>query len=158
VFQDLNAKLNSRYKAMKTTEVGVWFFFSSPRLSTLNDCLFALQTPIEYSSSHTIDRVFNVPNEKSAKLRISVDPRTEEVIADSQMMKVKLDDLQLSMNPHLFDLRISANSERPVSMSSIASQQCVCERRKQRSSYKFGVFRIDITSVTTRNPKVPAFS
>ncbi|KAG0262671.1 mRNA-capping enzyme subunit beta [Mortierella polycephala] len=98
-----------------------------------------------YTHTREVDQFFNSRN---GKVRVTRDQGTNEIIKDGIVRKERIADLDVFSPKNPFDFRVSVNIEVPVDPPEGTLQY---ERRKDRVSYRYGNFKIDLTQVKTPN-------
>ncbi|KAF9985624.1 mRNA-capping enzyme subunit beta [Modicella reniformis] len=100
---------------------------------------------ISYHHTREIDQFFL---SQGGRARVTKDQKTNEVIPNGIVKKERIADLDVYSPRNAFDYRISVNIEVPVPHPQGELQH---ERHKDRMSYRYNNFKIDLTQV--KSPK-----
>ncbi|KAJ1978896.1 mRNA-capping enzyme subunit beta [Dimargaris verticillata] len=107
-------------------------------------------TPVNYVHTKEIDRFYpgeSGPDGKpGGKIRVTYDRKTDKVVNNGIVQKVRLANLDIFSPQTPFDFRISVSTETPVAHP---TTQCFLERNKDRLSYAYGLWNFDLTYVKT---------
>jgi hypothetical protein len=127
-FDNLNRALNDRFKALYENSD-----YNGPK--------------IHFSKVKEIDRFYKYKYGKES-VRVSLDPITLE--KKRAIVKNKLQHLDFLCPQNIYDYRISISEERQVPIPNEDEYIPLRERHKDRLSYKFDIWQIDITVVRER--------
>ncbi|KAL0478415.1 mRNA-capping enzyme subunit beta [Acrasis kona] len=127
-FEAVNGALNKRY-------------------GTLHQLKEYLGPKIIYSKIKEIDRFYKSQNSNEST-RVSIDPTTMQ--PKRAIIKNKLQHLDFLCPHNLWDFRITLSEEKEVPLPDLDSMYPTHERHKDRLTYKFDIWQIDITVVNER--------
>ncbi|KAI9296080.1 mRNA triphosphatase CET1 [Neoconidiobolus thromboides FSU 785] len=103
-------------------------------------------TVINYEHLYEKDVFYNEKN--GNKVRVTINTKTNEIVENGIITKVKLDQLDIFSPQTRMDFRVSINEEKKVSKPTTSPEH---EREKDRLSYRHELFRIDLTQVKSQN-------
>ncbi|KAL0482390.1 hypothetical protein AKO1_013015 [Acrasis kona] len=130
-FQHLNSILNKRYKDLQDAKANK--DYKGPTM--------------EYHRVLEVDRFYKDKN-SSDWIRVSIDPDTE--MKKRAIRKTRLQNLDYFCPHRCWDFRITVSEELELPLPS-DKEVPICERRKDKLSYTFDMWRIDITVVKKSN-------
>ncbi|KAI8818859.1 CYTH-like domain-containing protein [Chytriomyces cf. hyalinus JEL632] len=119
----------------------------------LNKAVADLKGAVKYTHRYEVDTFYPPSRGEADRVRVSVDKKTDEVIATIQ--KKRIADLNVYNPSSKLDYRISLNMEVPAEMP-YSDQDAIYSRDKDRMSYVYQAVQIDLTQVTDsiKNEKV----
>jgi len=103
---------------------------------------------ISYQHTRETDRFYNV---NGAKIRVTTDQKTGDVLDGRIVEKKRIADLNIYSPNTLLDYRITINVEKP---NELPSSLPTFERNKDRMSYTHEIFKFDLTQVKV--PQTPS--
>jgi len=107
---------------------------------------------ITYKRTKEIDRFYSI---EDSKQRIRETICSETGIVKATIIKEKMGSIEIHMPKTAFDFRISASLEKPVPQVE-KGRHPDCIRKKDRISYEFECFSIDVTTISTWDGPTPA--
>jgi len=135
VFQRLNLLLNGWYSNCNTPPSG--------RLQQLQQSAFPA---MQYKRAKTVDKIYQRDGDKGSAVRVTIDMKDPNRIAEV-IEKKKKSSINICYPKSKWDIRISASIENVVPKPQgqiVSSLRC-----KDRISYKYDYFSIDITTTFT---------
>lgn len=108
----------------------------------LNARVQAGNPPVSYQHRYETDEFYDSPG---GKLRVTKDTKTQQILGAIQ--KQRLANLDIHIPESHMDYRISVTIEHPVPVP--YGKYPMSSRRKDRLSYKYDLFSIDLTQVYT---------
>ncbi|GAA98734.1 hypothetical protein E5Q_05422 [Mixia osmundae IAM 14324] len=99
---------------------------------------------IQYVHTRHLDSIHSFPSDNFAKLRVTTDQKTGQVVPNGVIIKRKVADMNVYCPKRSFDYRISVSIESPTVMPTDRPSR---QRYKDRLSYRHQITQIDLTQV-----------